>query len=182
MPEMKKALRFIQRDPMVDAVRKSIHDDLDVVREPSRTVRVQPSSAEKKFVRVVPVEKCHPRFDALGEQFIDQSVIKAQPLAVDGACACGKHAWPGNGKAIRVDADLAHQVDVLLVAMIVVASDVACVPFPDLSGLPRQHVPDGKSFLVFVPRAFDLIRGRCNAPGEIAWKTHCIERGCVCCL
>ena len=144
MPEVEKALRFIQGDPMVDAVGKPIHDHLHVVGEPSRTVRVQPASAEEKLVRVIPVEKRHPRFDALRQQFIDQPVIKAEPLAVDGACAFRKHARPGNGKAIRVDADLAHQVDVFLVAMVVVAGDVACVPFPDFSGLPRTACPRRK--------------------------------------
>jgi hypothetical protein len=65
--KMKEALGLIERDPMVDAVGKTIHDDFHVVRQPSRAVRAQPSAAQKKLIRVVPMKKRDLRFDSLGQ-------------------------------------------------------------------------------------------------------------------
>ena len=80
MPKVKEALRFVEGNPMADAVRQPVHDHLNVVSEPFRAVRVQPASAKEQFIRIVPMKKRHPRFDALLEQFINQPVIEAQAL------------------------------------------------------------------------------------------------------
>jgi hypothetical protein len=60
----------------------------------------------------------------------------------------------------------AHERDVFAVAMVVVTGDVAVRVVSDLAGCVSETVPDGFAFAVFVPCAFDLVRGRGGAPVE----------------
>ena len=87
VPEMEKTLRFIKGDPMVDAIGETIHDNFNIVGEPFRTVGIQPAAAEEKFVGVVPMKERDPRLDLLRQKFVDQPIVKAKPLGVDGASA-----------------------------------------------------------------------------------------------
>ena len=71
MPEVQKALRFVESDPMVDAVGETVHNDFDVVGKPFWTFRIQPATAQEKLIRIVPMKKRDPGFDLLRQEFID---------------------------------------------------------------------------------------------------------------
>ena len=47
MPEVQKTLRFVEGDPMVNAISETVHDDFNVVGEPFRTVGIQPPTAQE---------------------------------------------------------------------------------------------------------------------------------------
>ena len=59
-----------------------------------------------------------------------------------------------------------HDRDVFLVAVVVVAGDVAGLVLPDRARLAAEHVPDRRALAVGGGRAFDLIRRRGGAPDE----------------
>ena len=61
--------------------------------------------------------------DVDGEQPVDELVIVIERLVVDAASAIGQHAWPGDGEAIGVDAELTDDVDVFLPAVVTVVGD-----------------------------------------------------------
>jgi len=66
---------------------------------------------------------------------------------------------PGDGKAIAVEVERAHQRDVFAVAVVVVAGDVAGGAVVDFAGGVRETVPDGFALAALVPRAFNLVSG-----------------------
>jgi len=76
------------------------------------------------------------------------------------------NARPGERKAITIEAESAHERDVVAVAVVVVAGDVAGIGVGDLAGCVGEAVPDGFAFAIFIPCAFDLVRGSGGAPEE----------------
>ncbi len=54
--------------------------------------------------------------------------------------------------------------------MIVVAGYVTVRPVFNLSRLVRKAIPNGFTFAIFVPRAFDLKRGSRRSPVEALWE------------
>src|SRR5262249_31403011 len=110
------------------------------------------------------------------DQLIDQAVVEVEALQVGLPGAVGEDARPGDREAIRPRPDLPHEPDVLLVAMVVIIGDVAGVAVLDLSRRWRVRIPDRRSLAVLVPRAFDLVRGRRNAPEEALRKLAPIGR------
>src|SRR5262249_10265406 len=66
-----------------------------------------------------------------------------------------------------------HDSDIFLVAVVVVAGDVAVVSVLDLAGRVRKTVPDRLAFAVFVPGAFNLVRRGSRTPPEAPRKLRC---------
>src|SRR5215469_16182256 len=62
------------------------------------------------------------------------------------------------------------QRHILLVAMILVVGDVACVAILDLARRVRVRGPDRRTLPIFIPRALDLIRRSARAPIKSARK------------
>src|SRR5207244_10978279 len=63
---------------------------------------------------------------------------------------------------------IAHQRDVLLIAMIMIAGDVAGIAVGDAPFLPAERVPYAGTPAVLVHGSFDLIARRGNAPHKAA--------------
>ena len=74
-------------------------------------------------------------------QLVDQAAVEVEPLRVDRADAVRQHARPGDAEAVRLHAQRLHQRDVLLVAVVVVAGDVARVALEHRALLLAEHVP-----------------------------------------
>ncbi len=172
-----EALGLVQRDPVRDAVGEAVHHDGGVFGKPLRAVGVEPAAAQEELARKIPVEKRDPRRDAGGEQLVHQTVVETEAGRADLADAGGEHARPGDGETVGLQADLAHERDVLRVAAVVVAGDVAVVAFPDASLLMGKHVPDGVALAVGVARAFDLIGRRGGAPDKAGRKGGVVGHG-----
>src|SRR5688572_17990196 len=112
--------------------------------------------------------EAEPRFDAGGEQAVDQSVVKSQPSFVHRATTGRQNARPGNREPVGADAEIAHQRDVLGVAVIVIAGDIASIAVGNTAGYATVSVPDARPAPIDLRCAFDLVaRGR-DAPNEIA--------------
>ena len=98
----------------------------------------------------------------------------------------GEDAGPGEGEAEGLDAEVAHERDVLRIAVVEVVGDVAGIAVGGLAGGVREGVPDGGAAAVFVDGAFDLIGGGGGAPEEAfgrrrgSWRgvAGVVRRGC----
>src|SRR5207237_991468 len=83
---------------------------------------------------------------------------------VDRAGPRGNDPRPADREAIRAEAELAHELDVLPPAVIVVAGDVAGLAGGDRAGAPAELIPDGRSLPVLVVRALELV---CRGGGRV---------------
>ena len=163
MAKAQKALRFVQRHPMGDAIADSLSDQLHVGGEPINAVPVQPSATAVQRIWIIPVEQRDIGRYSGRQQAVNKLVIKRQPLLVDMAGPVGKDSGPGYAEAIGLEAHLFHQLDVFAPAMIVVTGDIAGLAGKDCPILAAEHVPDAEAAAVLVGCAFDLIgRGRCG--------------------
>ena len=104
--------------------------------------------------------------DRLAQQLVDEAVIEAEAGTVDRAGSVGEHARPGNREAVRVEAELRHQGDILAVAVVVVAGNVAGVAIPDPAGRVSEAIPDALTTPIRLDAALDLVGRRSCAPHE----------------
>ena len=87
MAKTDKTLGFIQRDPVLDAIRQRIHHRAHVFGKPLRTVAVEPSAAMQKVEREIPVKQRDPRNRAAFQETIDQPVVEGDAVGIDRPCA-----------------------------------------------------------------------------------------------
>src|SRR5664280_29186 len=138
-----------------------------VVGEPSDTVSCRPAAEIVERLRHVPVVEAPPRLDAGFEDRVEQAVVERQPRLIRCPASLRQHARPGDRKPVRLNAEPLHEADVLEIAMVVIAGDVAGVVVGDLA-LLAMRIPDTEPAAVFAHRALDLkTRGR-HPPDEIA--------------
>ena len=83
-----------------------------------------------------------PRPDAGGQQLVDEPGVEVDTRVVERTPSVGLDARPGDREAIGVDAELPHECDVVAVAVVVVAGDVARVAAEHLAGRVREAIPD----------------------------------------
>jgi hypothetical protein len=121
-------LRLVERDPVPHPVREPVHDEARVLGEPVHALPIKPAAAAEERLGVIPVEECDPRLNAGLEQAVHETVVERQARFVDSTSALGKDSGPGDRKAVRAQADLAHEADILGVAVIMVAGDIAVWP------------------------------------------------------
>ena len=158
---------LVVRDPVADAVAEALGDGLDVFGECIDRVAHGPAARVLEHLRGVPVEERDVRGDPVAEQLVDQPVVEVETCCVDAAPALGQDARPRDREAERVEAELAHQRDVVAVAVVEVARDRPVVAVPDLARRGAEPVPHAFAATVFVRRSFDLVRGGCSAPHEV---------------
>ena len=138
-----------------------------VTREHLRDVAVLPATLVLQCLRQIPVLQGREELNAGGLQFVHQLAVEIQALSIRRASAFWEHARPGHAEVVGVRADILHQRDIVLVAVVMVVRDITGVAILDLTGSMRVGVPDGRSFAVFVPGPLDLVGRRASAPVKI---------------
>ena len=93
-----------------------------------------------------------------------------QAELVDRAAALGLHSRPGNREAISGDAELCHELDVGLEAVVVVTGNVAVVIVVHTAGNVAETVPDRRTLPVVMGGPFDLVCGRRDSPEKTFGK------------
>ena len=88
------------------------------------------------------MEQVDQRLDARVQQGVDEAVVEVEAGLVDGARPHGQHARPADAEAIGARAEIGQQPDVLRVAVVVVAGDVARAAIGDGARLAGKGVPD----------------------------------------
>ena len=159
--------RLVVRDPVADAVTETPADGIGVLDEPLCRRALRPASRVLERLRRIPVEEGRVGLDPLGEQLVDEPVVEVEPGLVDWPASGGNDARPRDREAEGVESELAHERDVLGIAVVEVARDCGGVA---VAHLPRGHgepVPHALAAPVLAGRAFDLVRRRRGAPDEI---------------
>lgn len=162
-----RAQGLVERGPVVDPVPQPPGHDRGVRREVLGGFACGPAAAVLEHLGQVPVVEGDGRGDAGGQQGVDQPVVEVEALGVDRAVPARDHARPGDGQAVGVGAQPAHEVDVLAPAVVVVAGDVAGVAARDLARGVREGVPDRRRTAVLRHGSLDLVGRRGRAPQEV---------------
>ena len=160
---------FVHGVPLVDAVAEAFGHD---AREPDELIdgfAAHPAAAAVlEPLRGVPVVEAGGRTHAAGEQPVDEPVVVVEARLVDGALRVGDDARPGDRETVRLCAELAEQVEVLVEPVVFVGgcAEVGAVGHVEQAGL-EGRVPHGWRLAVRVPCAFDLVGGVAGSPEEI---------------
>ena len=162
--------RLVERHPVLDAIAQVRREERGVVTEPARDLRVGEAAAVLQRLRQVPVEQVDQRLDASVEQGVDQALVEVEARLVDGAGPRGQDARPADAEPVCARPELGHQTDVLRVAVVVVARDVARAAVRDRARSAREGVPDRRSSTVLGGSPLDLVGGGGEAPGEVGRK------------
>ncbi len=107
------------------------------------------------------------RGDAALVQAVEEAAVEVEAALVGRAGAVGLDPGPGDGEAVAAQPEVAHEVEVLGVAVVVVDGHVAGVA---VAGAPRdaaEGVPDRLAAPVLLGGALDLVRGGGRAPAEV---------------
>src|SRR5258708_16558217 len=104
-------------------ITKAARYDIGVVRESLGRVSARPATHFiLERLGQIPVIKGGEWLHTGCQQAINQSIIKIEARGIDLSPACRKYAWPGNREAIGVYSQVAHDLHVFRVAMIVIDS------------------------------------------------------------
>ena len=87
------------------------------------------------------MEQVDQRLDARVEQGVDEALVEVEAGLVDGAGPRGQDARPADAEPVGARPELGHQPDVLRVAVVVVAGDVARAAVGDRARLGGQRCP-----------------------------------------
>ena len=108
--------------------------------------------------------------DARFQELVDEAVVEVEAGCVDGAGRARDDARPGDREAEGVEPELPHQRDVLRIAVVEVARDLAVVAGADLAGRRAEPVPDALAASVLGRRPFDLVGRGGRTPDEVGWE------------
>ena len=165
--QLDECAELVDREEVLHAIGEVLRNVTRVVGECLRRVARLPAAAVVlQRLRQIPVIQSRERLDAVREELVDQPVVEVEALRVRRAGALRKHPRPGDRESIGLDAQRLHQLDVLLVAMVVVVGDVTGSARVRLARRVRESVPDRRRAPVLGRGAFHLIRGRRGSPEE----------------
>ena len=172
--------RLVVRDPVPDAVAEPAGDRLDVLGERIDGVAHGPAACVLDRLRRVPVEERHVRRDAVAEQLVDEPVVEVEALLVHVSAPARDDARPRDREAERVEPELAHERDVVAIAVVEVARDRAVVAVAHLAGRRAEAIPHALAAAVLVRGALDLVRRRRRAPDEVGRERakRLVRHGC----
>ncbi len=92
-------------------------------------------------------------------QVVDEAVVEVEAARVGRAAAAGLDARPGDREAVGRHPERGHQRDVVAVAVVVVAGDLAGVALEDLAGGGAERVPDARPASPVADGPLDLVGG-----------------------
>ena len=141
-------------------------DDRGVVGECDGQGPRRPAPRVFQSLGQVPVIQGHMRGNAVRQQLVDEPIVEVEPRCVDLSGSQWHDARPGDRKAIRVEAEVGKQPDVLAVPVVVIAGDVSRVTSCHSTGLMAELIPDAVPLSVLMGGAFDLVGGGCRPPRE----------------
>lgn len=121
-------------DRVLDAIAERADDDRRVVGKARRGVALGPTAGVLQGLRQVPVVERRERPNAGGERRIDQPFVVVEPLRVGRAAAVRLDPRPGDRKTVALQSELLQQRDVVGVAVVAVAGNVAGVAVRDAAG------------------------------------------------
>src|SRR5262245_2753593 len=174
-----KGAEFVDREVVLHPVAELVGDVPAVVGERLCRVFGPPAAVPVlQRLREIAVIERGEGLDPLCAQRVGQALVEVDAFRVRRLVTLREDARPGDREAIGVGANVLHQRDVFLVAVIVIVGDVAGVAVLDLPGCVRERVPDRRTLAVLVPRPLDLVRGGSDAPMETLGEPSKAARSC----
>src|SRR5262249_11935877 len=102
--EFDECSELIDREEMPDSIGEALGHIPRIGGKRSRCVaRLPPPNLALKRLRQVPVIQSGERLDAARDQFVDEAVVKVQPLWIGGSGSIGKDARPGYRESIALN-------------------------------------------------------------------------------
>src|SRR6266849_7884777 len=161
--------RLVVRDPMLDAIAQPARDGGRILDERLSCRARGPAPCILELLRCVPVEKRRERLDVAREQLVDEAVVEVEACLVDRAAPGREDARPRDREPKRVQTELAHERDVVAVAVVEVARDLTRIAVANFPWRRAEPVPDALAASILVRRTFDLVRRRRGTPKEVEW-------------
>ena len=162
---------FVEGREALDPIAVVTRNQRGVVGKPAGTISIGPSATIIERLRKIPVIKTNPSLDSGCQQGIDEPIVEGEPSLIDHPTAGREDARPGDRKPVGPGPELAHEGDVLGIAMVVVAGDVPGFAIGDAALLPAERVPDAWPAPIFVDGALDLIARRGDTPDELPCRS-----------
>lgn len=112
------------------------------------------------------IERCK-RLYTVGQQLVNKTVVKVEPLRIGLTATLLKNTWPGNGEAVGIGAQLVfHERNILPITMIVIVGHIAGIAVADIARGMRKGIPYGRPLSIFVPGTLNLIGRSGHSPME----------------
>jgi hypothetical protein len=137
-----------------------------IFREMVGGVAIGPAALLFQCLRQIPVIEGEPRHDVLLEQLVDQLRVEGEALLVD-LSAVRAHARPGSGEAVGLQPEVGHERNIVFVAVVMVAGNLAVIAVHDGAGNSAKGIPDRIRAAVLVRGALDLVCGRGRSEEKI---------------
>ena len=170
---------FVQRGEMADPVAQAAGHDGGELAERFRGRADGPSARVFEGLGEIPVIERGERLDAEREQFVDEPVVEVEARLVETSAPFGQHPRPGHREAIRVQAEVGHERDVLPIPVVVIAGDVSGVAVPHPTRGVGEPVPDAFAASVVAGRPLHLVGRRRGSPDEVRRESALCHRPSV---
>ena len=155
---------------MLDAIAEVLRADGGIITEVSRGVAIGPSAEVLEHLRKIPMVERDEGLDVVLQQLVDDAIVKIDALLIGLALSIRHDARPCERNARGIQPEVRHQRDVVAIAMVKIACDIAGIAVLDLVGRMREAIPDRLALAVLIVRALDLVRRARGAPQEVFRK------------
>src|SRR5882672_3107451 len=166
-----EGLGLVEDIPVHDAVTERTGDDLGVFRETRRRIALRPTARLLQGLRQVPVIQRHERTNAGAERCVHESPVIVEALRIGGAATARLNPRPGDGESVALEIELCEKRDVLRIAVVAVAGNIAVIVVQNPAGCVRKSIPDRLTLAILLPGALHLIRSGGCAPDEARRKS-----------
>jgi hypothetical protein len=170
MAEIRDAPGFVLRQPVIDAIAQALRHDLRVVGEGVSSRARGPAALRLQRRRKIPVIQLRHGRNATRQQCINQALVEIQARLIERTSPIRKHAGPGDGETVGVQAHRRHQVDILLHSGVGSAGNIAVCALAYLPWKRREIVPDRRTSPINTRRALDLVRRCRRTPEKVGWQ------------
>jgi len=144
-----------------------LEDRLGVVGKRICGRPVVPSSSVFEVLGKIPVVERRHAPDAVCMELLAEVDVVLKPLLVDRSISVYDDPWPGDGESVRLEAELGHEGNVLLVSMILVGCESSVITPHDGPKLVGEGIPDGRDSSIFGDGALYLVARGGAAPEKI---------------
>ena len=178
----KAAVDLVKGEPIFDLAVIAVEDAARIATKMLDARATLPAihPLDKRIGHLV-VADSHKRLDAMGEQAVEDAIVKSQARLVGLLLhPRGKDARPGDGHAEGLESHLGHKGDIALVGMVEVDALVVGVVLARRErGVDHarradvaagHHVGNRGTFAVNVPSALKLVGGRSATPQKTIGK------------
>src|SRR3954449_5635165 len=169
VPEEGGHPRLVVGDLVVDETVEAVEHEPCVLRIPLDDVTLRPTALVLESLRQIPVVERRERNDPSLAQTLGEAPVEVEPLHIRGPAPIRLHPRPRDGEPVSLDPELAHEVEVLAPAEVMLASRLAGGGARNIARAGREAVPDRLAAAVGPRGALDLERRGPGSPDERGW-------------